>query len=91
MGTYISQDPIRLAGANPTLYGYVFDPNTEIDPFGLDCGKATSKARMYSGKLPQSQREYRAMIGGKQVNGIADHVVDINGKNVAIEAKYVKD
>lgn len=31
------------------------------------------------------------MIGGKQVNGIADHVVDINGKNVAIEAKYVKD
>ena len=39
--TYISQDPIRLAGANPTLYGYVFDPNTEIDPFGLDCGKAT--------------------------------------------------
>ncbi len=46
---------------------------------------------MYRGKLPQSQREYRAMIGGKQVNGIADHVVDINGKNVAIEAKYVKD
>ena len=46
---------------------------------------------MYSGKLPQSQREYRAMIGGKQVNGIADHVVDINGKNMAIEAKYAKD
>lgn len=34
--TYISQDPIRLAGgANPTLYGYVFVPNTEIAPFGL--------------------------------------------------------
>lgn len=31
------------------------------------------------------------MIGGKQVNGIADHVVDINGKNMAIEAKYAKD
>lgn len=46
---------------------------------------------MYSGKLPQSQRGYRAMIGGKQVNGIADHVVDINGKNRTIEAKYVKD
>ncbi|MBB6275014.1 DUF6531 domain-containing protein [Porphyromonas circumdentaria] len=98
-GNYISQDPIGLAGGNPTLYGDVFDSNTEIDPFGLDCGKATSKARkyeqqiqdMYGGKLPQSQREYRAMIGGKQVNGIADHVVDINGKNVAIEAKYVKD
>ena len=30
------------------------------------------------------------MIGGKQVNGMTDHVVDINGKNVAIEAEYVK-
>ncbi|MFV0345581.1 MAG: RHS repeat-associated core domain-containing protein [Bacteroidales bacterium] len=35
-GTYISQDPIGLAGNNPNLYGYVFDSNTEIDPFGLD-------------------------------------------------------
>ena len=35
-GMYISQDPIGLAGNNPTLYGYVFDSNTEIDPFGLD-------------------------------------------------------
>ncbi|SUB88431.1 Cell wall-associated polypeptide CWBP200 [Porphyromonas macacae] len=37
-GSYISQDPIGLAGGNPTLYGYVFDSNTEIDPFGLECG-----------------------------------------------------
>ena len=35
-GMYISQDPIGLAAGNPTLYGYVFDSNTEIDPFGLD-------------------------------------------------------
>ncbi|MDQ7738070.1 hypothetical protein HUK48_12070 [Prevotella corporis] len=35
-GNYISQDPIGLAGGNPTLYGYVFDPNIQIDPFGLD-------------------------------------------------------
>ncbi len=35
-GSYISQDPIGLAGGNPTLYGYVFDPNTQIDPLGLD-------------------------------------------------------
>ncbi len=46
---------------------------------------------MYGGKLPQAQREYRAIVGGKQVNGIADHVVDINGKSVAVDAKYVKD
>ncbi|MFJ1376767.1 RHS repeat-associated core domain-containing protein [Capnocytophaga canimorsus] len=34
-GAYISQDPIGLAGNNPTLYGYVFDGNTEVDVFGL--------------------------------------------------------
>jgi len=34
-GNYISQDPIRLAGNNPTLYAYVHDTNTWIDPFGL--------------------------------------------------------
>lgn len=96
--TYISQDPIRLAGGLILRYTDMFSSPIQKLPH-LDCGKATSKARkyeqqiqdMYRGKLPQSQREYRAMIGGKQVNGMADHVVDINGKNVAIEAKYVKD
>jgi RHS repeat-associated protein len=34
-GSYISQDPIGLAGNNPTLYAYVHDPNSWIDPFGL--------------------------------------------------------
>jgi len=36
LGQYITQDPIGLAGGNPTLYGYVGDTNTWIDPFGLD-------------------------------------------------------
>ena len=35
-GAYISQDPIGLASANPTLYGYVGDPNILIYFFGLD-------------------------------------------------------
>jgi RHS repeat-associated protein len=35
-GNYISQDPIGLAGNNPTLYGYVHDPNSWIDVFGLE-------------------------------------------------------
>lgn len=39
-GSYLSQDPIRLAGNNPTLYAYVHDPNTWLDPFGLDCSKS---------------------------------------------------
>ena len=36
-GAYISQDPIRLEGGNPTLYAYVGDNNTWVDVFGLDC------------------------------------------------------
>ena len=39
MGMYISSDPIGLAGNNPTMYVYVFDSNTEMDPFGLFFGK----------------------------------------------------
>ena len=35
MGVYISSDPIGLAGNNPTLYGYVGDVNTWLDPWGL--------------------------------------------------------
>jgi len=35
MGQYTQQDPIGLAGENPTLYAYVHDPNGWIDPFGL--------------------------------------------------------
>ena len=34
-GQYTQQDPIGLAGGNPTLYGYVYDTLGEIDPFGL--------------------------------------------------------
>ena len=36
IGNYISQDPIRLAGNNPTLYGYVEDCNEYVDLFGLN-------------------------------------------------------
>ncbi len=35
-GNYISQDPIGLAGNNPTLYGYVRDTNSWVDPLGLN-------------------------------------------------------
>ena len=36
LGQYMTQDPIGLAGGNPTLYGYVGDTNAWIDPFGLN-------------------------------------------------------
>ena len=34
-GSYISQDPIGLAGGNPTLYAYVYNSNIELDILGL--------------------------------------------------------
>ena len=34
-GNYISQDPIALEGGNPTIYGYVFNSNIELDILGL--------------------------------------------------------
>ena len=35
VGSYLSQDPIGLAGNNPTLYSYVSDPNNWVDVLGL--------------------------------------------------------
>ena len=35
IGNYISQDSIRLAGGNPTLYGYVEDCNKLVDILGF--------------------------------------------------------
>ena len=42
-GAYISQDPIGLAGGNPTLYGYVKDSNWWVDVLGLDCSSFNTK------------------------------------------------
>ena len=47
-GNYISQDPIRLAGGNPTLYAFVSDPNIWEDVFGLDCGRSGKQAKLRS-------------------------------------------
>ena len=50
MGMYISSDPIGLVGNNPTLYGYVQDVNTWLDPFGLDCTQKVAQLPKLKGK-----------------------------------------
>ena len=44
-GSYISQDPIGLAGGNPTLYGYVNDVNTYLDVLGLTIIPTVTKGK----------------------------------------------
>lgn len=46
--------------------------------------------RLY-GDVPFSQRQYEALVNGEWISGVADNVVTIDGKNVAVEAKFVED
>ncbi|MBE1555924.1 RHS repeat-associated core domain-containing protein [Sporosarcina limicola] len=52
-GNYTQQDPIGLAGGNPTLYGYVYNPMIEIDPFGLAFGKSKPVDGWNYGNMPK--------------------------------------
>ncbi|WP_334072023.1 hypothetical protein [Paenibacillus sp. A14] len=67
---YTQQDPIGLAGNNPTLYGYVYDPNTEVDVFGLSkngCipgGKGEAGSRTFY-TVQNSIDETRLLKGGE--------------------------
>ena len=44
-GSYISQDPIGLAGDIPNMYSYVADSNSWVDPFGLLGAEALAAAQ----------------------------------------------
>lgn len=46
---------------------------------------------LYGGAANFNSRQYSAIVDGQLVNGVADNVVNINGRNVAIEAKFVED
>ncbi len=61
---YISQDPIGLAGRNPTLYGYVHNPKGLVDVFGLSEYNATE---VLGRKVYQNSTDF--------VTGTPDYVV----------------
>ncbi|MBV8327736.1 Hint domain-containing protein [Chryseobacterium sp.] len=46
---------------------------------------------LYGGAANFNSRQYTAIVDGQLVNGVADNVAVINGRNVAIEAKFVED
>lgn len=64
-GMYLSQDPIGLLSDNPTLYGYVSEPNALTDPLGLSQTYQLAKA------LTQANRPL-------QPGQTAHHIVQIN-------------
>jgi len=77
-GMYISQDPIGLAGQNPTLYGYVKDPNSWIDIFGLACqhdsgdrGSSQARKDIENSGLVILGREVTLNVHGKD-NGVGN-------------------
>lgn len=73
-GNYISQDPIGIDGINPTPYGYVFDSNTEIDPYGLSCTKALRKNMNRANRMLAKQSGF--MMGKwKKFKGSAAHQI----------------
>ncbi|WP_455253543.1 RHS repeat domain-containing protein [Prevotella melaninogenica] len=67
IGNYISQDPIRLAGNNPTLYGYVEDLNNWADVFGLRC----KKVKKIGPSIPEFHRKNftDGIVNMRQVSG----------------------
>jgi uncharacterized protein RhaS with RHS repeats len=89
---YLSQDPIGLEGDNPTMYGYVHDPNSWVDVFGLECsnfnGKRGEKIAAYD-----LRRNGFDIVGEQvpmKVNGHnirADFVATRNGKVYVFESK----
>ena len=81
--TYISQDPIRLAGNNPNFYGYTFDSNIEVDVWGLyDTVYFSNPIKQVIIKM-QGDRE----LDYKEAN----KAVEINGKRGKPTIKAHKD
>ena len=76
-GNYISQDPIGLAGNNPTMYGYVRDINTEFDLLGLDY-------------FYQLMKDNKVVYNGITKNPIADRIADHIGVKDFSEFRYVQ-
>ena len=68
IGNYISQDPIRLVGNNPTLYGYVGDLNKYVDVWGLSDYKLSSDFKngasfLIPGDSYEQFVKYSSMVG----------------------------
>ena len=65
MGQYTQVDPIGLAGENPTLYGYVYNPFADIDPFGLKCKVNVTAGKNYKDHFIRHKKLLEQVTGNK--------------------------
>ena len=87
-GGYISQDPIGLEGNNPTLYGYVHDPNSWNDPLGLDCAENKKIKQLHNGESVnvKSFKEANSLLkkafpNAKRTKGASPNSMRLSEKN----------
>ncbi|WP_205763132.1 RHS repeat-associated core domain-containing protein [Aneurinibacillus aneurinilyticus] len=72
-GIYTQLDPIGLAGGNPTLYGYVNDPNTWIDPLGWAPWKRNKFNEWFNKATPKDVSDNKAAVERQLRNGGGKH------------------
>ena len=79
-GCYTQQDPIGLAGGNPTLYGYVFNTLWEFDPFGLTDFSKMSNNELIN-KLGELAYNNKRLPGSNGAHGVVHRIREqITGK-----------
>jgi RHS repeat-associated protein len=88
-GNYISQDPIGLAGQNPTLYGYVTDPNFWIDPYGLQCW-STSRKKFWKQEAIDNPHRYSPKNLKRMADGKAPRI-RVEVLNLKTRKREIKD
>jgi RHS repeat-associated protein len=94
-GQFTSKDPIEIYGSNPTMYGYVYDSNSQIDPFGLDLipNKAAGMQREELAKEWLQKKYPNAEIYSERYIRDSDgkSVKDINGSRRRVDFVVVED
>ena len=83
-GRFVSQDPIGLLGGSNL---YLFAPNIHnwIDPLGWEKDWVKYEEKIRKLYPTRSKRKYK----GSDCEGVADGIANVNGKETAIEAKYI--
>ena len=86
-------DGVGLSVSSRALSSFdVTDAVTVSGRRAIDLGQSYEiGVRNLYGKVPFKQREYDAFVNGEWVSGVADNVTRVNGKNTAVEAKFVED